>query len=137
MDSNKNETILVINDDPEIGDFIAEKLLPRSGYLGKSIHTGAEALAEIRAAVPALLLLDLELSDISGFELLHQLKLEGINIPAILFAAHGSEQVPIEALHQGVQDYLLKPIDPQVAGASSCACTWTQPLAAGEKQSGG
>ncbi len=107
-----NETILVINDNPQIGEFIAKDLLLGLGYQGRSVHNGADALAEIRKTLPDLLLIDLELPDTSGLNLLRQLNRENISVPAILFAAHGSEQVAIEAFHLGVEDYLLKPIDP-------------------------
>jgi len=62
------------------------------------------------------MLLDLNLPDMSGFELLRKLADENLSIPAILITAEGSEQVAVEAFRLGVQDYLPKPIDPDQLG---------------------
>ncbi len=58
------------------------------------------------------MLLDLELEDTTGLDLLRQINQDGISIPTILFTAHGSEHVAIEAFHLGVEDYLIKPVEP-------------------------
>ncbi len=60
-----------------------------------------------------MLLLDLELPDTNGLELLRTLNHEGLTIPTILFTAHGSEQVAIDAFRLGVQNYLIKPVEPE------------------------
>lgn len=107
----KNDTVLIINDNPEIGNLLANKLQIGFGLTGKCVRTASESISEIRSHQPALLLVDLELPDTSGLDLLRQLKQEGIHLPSILFAKHCSEQLAIEAFHLGVQDYLLKPIN--------------------------
>ena len=106
----KKDTILVIDDNRHLGDFIAHSLLPSMGFEGKPVFDGASALKEIRELKPALLLLDLELPDINGLDLLRTLKQEGLSIPTILFTAHGSETIAIEAFRLGVEDYLIKPV---------------------------
>ncbi len=63
---------------------------------------------------PAMLLLDLELPDTNGLDLLRTLNNEGLTIPTILFTAHGSEQVAIDAFRLGVQNYLIKPVEPEL-----------------------
>jgi len=108
----KRETILVVDDNRQLGNFISGKLLPSLGYESHNVYDGASALKIIHESRPSLLLLDLELEDTTGLDLLRQLNQDGISIPTILFTAHGSEQVAIEAFHLGVEDYLIKPVEP-------------------------
>jgi len=113
-----NETILVVDDNRQLGNFIAQTLLPSMGYESKQVYDGASALKSIHHHKPSLLLLDLELPDLNGLELLRRLHQDGITIPTILFTAHGSEQVAIDAFRLGVHDYLIKPVDAdQLVGA--------------------
>ena len=57
------------------------------------------------------MLLDLQLPDMSGLDILRQLVREGKNVPTILVTAQGSEQIAAESFRLGVQDYLTKPVD--------------------------
>jgi diguanylate cyclase (GGDEF)-like protein/PAS domain S-box-containing protein len=109
----KKETILVVDDNRQLGEFIAWTLLPSMGYDGQPVYDGASAMKAIRQIRPALLLLDLELPDTNGLDLLRKLNNEGLTIPTILFTAHGSEQVAIDAFRLGVQNYLIKPVEPE------------------------
>jgi diguanylate cyclase (GGDEF)-like protein/PAS domain S-box-containing protein len=110
-DAVEDENILVVDDNRQLGDFIANDLLPSMGYNGRIVYNGKSALDAIRSSPPTLLLLDLELPDATGLEILRQLQKEGFRIPTVLFTAHGSEQVAAEAFRLGVQDYLVKPVD--------------------------
>jgi len=107
----KNETILVVDDNRQLGNFLTTQLLPALGYQSAQAYDGAAALVAIHNLKPALLLLDLELPDITGLDLLRQLHQTGGSVPTILFTAHGSEQIAIDAFRLGVQDYLIKPVD--------------------------
>jgi len=123
----KKETILVVDDNRQLGDFIALTLLPSMGYDGLPVYDGASALKAIRKNPPALLLLDLELPDTTGLELLRKLKAEGLTIPAILITGHGSEQVAIDAFRLGVHDYLIKPVEAeQLEAAINAALSETR-----------
>jgi diguanylate cyclase (GGDEF)-like protein/PAS domain S-box-containing protein len=106
-------TILVTDDNLEISYFLAKKLLPSFGYKTLQAATGKQGLEMIRKFRPALVLLDLELPDMDGLDILRELAKEDHTVPAILMTAHGSEQVAIDAFRLGVQDYLSKPIDPE------------------------
>lgn len=112
------ETILVVDDNRQLADFIANTLLPSLGYETQTAHNGGSALEMIRASQPSLMLLDLELPDGTGLEILHQLKNEGYNIPTILCTAHGSEQIAADAFRLGVEDYLIKPVDADILEAT-------------------
>ncbi|MFZ5915866.1 MAG: GAF domain-containing protein [Chloroflexota bacterium] len=112
------ETILVVDDNAQIADFLTEHLLPRLGYDTLTARDGRAALKKVRAHQPDLMLLDLRLPDISGLDVLHQLAEEGRSVPTILFTAYGSEQVAVDAFRLGVQDYLIKPVDPDDLAAA-------------------
>lgn len=106
-----NETILVVDDSRQIANFLAEKLLPSMGFETLVAHDGKSALSTVKTHPIALMLLDLQLPDYSGLDVLQQLAKEGYNIPTILITAEGSEKIAVEAFRLGVQDYLIKPID--------------------------
>jgi diguanylate cyclase (GGDEF)-like protein/PAS domain S-box-containing protein len=105
------ESILVVEDNLELADLIAGKILPSLGYTSQVAYNGKQALSHIQRTPYALILLDLELPDMTGLEILRYLSSNGNPIPAILVTAHGSEQIAAEAFHLGVQDYLTKPFD--------------------------
>jgi diguanylate cyclase (GGDEF)-like protein/PAS domain S-box-containing protein len=105
-------TILVTEDNFEISYFLAKKLLPSFGYNTIQAATGKESLEMIRSCRPDLVMLDLQLPDMDGIDVLRKLANEGRSIPTILMTAHGSEQIAIDAFRLGVRDYLTKPINP-------------------------
>ena len=105
------QTILVTEDNPEMSYFLAKKLLPSFGYKTLQARSGKEGLEMIRKFRPDLALLDLQLPDMLGLDVLRELAKEDQTVPAILMTAHGSEQVAVEAFRLGVQDYLSKPVD--------------------------
>lgn len=107
----ESETILVVDDNPEIADFLAERILPSLGYETVVAYDGESALKMLRSQKVSLIILDLQLPDTNGLDLLRQMVREGYNLPTILSTAHGSEHVAVEAFRLGVQDYLPKPVE--------------------------
>ena len=106
-----NELILVVDDNRQMADFMAGRLLRSLGYDALVAYDGKTALEILRTRTLSLMLTDLQLPDFSGLDVLRQLRNEGINVPAILVTAHGSEQIAVDAFRLGVQDYLIKPVD--------------------------
>jgi DNA-binding response OmpR family regulator len=108
-----HEIILVVDDNRQISDFLAETMLPGLGYevLVARDANSAIKLVKQRKANLDLMLLDLQLPDLTGLDLLRRLDMEGYHIPTILMTGHGSEQVAAEAFRLGVHDYLSKPLD--------------------------
>jgi two-component system NtrC family sensor kinase len=84
-----NETILVVDDDPMIADFLAGSLLPALGYHTLVARTGARALELARSQRPELMRLDFQLQTTAGLAPLGQLAQEGYRIPLILITAEG------------------------------------------------
>jgi two-component sensor histidine kinase/DNA-binding response OmpR family regulator len=106
-----HETILIVDDNLQMTDFLAGELLPVLGYDKILVaHDGKSAMEVVRTHQPDLILLDFQLSDTTGLEVLRRLASEGHNVPTILITAEGSEQIAVDAFRLGVQDYLIKPV---------------------------
>lgn len=103
------EEILIIDDSPQICAMLSEYVLPELGYRSAVANTGRQGLYRLRQQLPDLILLDLQLPDISGLDLLRLISQEGYDVPVILMTAHGSEGVAVEAFRLGARNYLIKP----------------------------
>lgn len=105
------EIILTIDDNHEIADFCGNSLIPHLGYQSRVAYSASQGFKILKKEAIALLLLDYNLPDMSGLDLLRKLADEQIYVPTILITAEGSEQVAAEAFRLGVFDYLPKPIE--------------------------
>lgn len=109
------EKILVVDDDPDIARFI-EVNLTSAGYEVAVAHDGREALEAVAADRPDLVLLDIMLPTMDGFEvaleLLRQARLTGMAI--IVVSARGMSEDRLRGLALGVDDYIVKPFDPEI-----------------------
>jgi diguanylate cyclase (GGDEF)-like protein/PAS domain S-box-containing protein len=108
-----HEIILVVDDNRQISDFLSETMLPGLGYevlVARDANTAIKVIKQHQANFD-LMLLDLQLPDLTGLDLLRRLDKDGYHIPTILMTGHGSEQVAAEAFRLGVHDYLSKPLD--------------------------
>jgi DNA-binding NtrC family response regulator len=74
--------------------------------------TGHEALAAIDRELPALMLLDLQMPEMDGMEVLRALERRGVDLPVIVITAHGSIEAAVEAMRTGAYDFLPKPVEP-------------------------
>ena len=96
--------VLVVEDEDAIAEPLAEGLA-REGFEVERAATGEEALA---AAEPDIVLLDLRLPDIDGFEVCRRLR-ERSRVPIIVVSARGEEVDRVVGLELGADDYLVKP----------------------------
>jgi len=103
------EEILIIDDSEHIASLLANHVLPELGFAAIVAHTGRQGLQRLRTRLPDLILLDLQLPDISGLDLLRMIAQEGYDVPVILMTAHGSESIAVEAFRLGARNYLIKP----------------------------
>ncbi|MEJ2559815.1 MAG: ATP-binding protein [Anaerolineae bacterium] len=112
------ELVLVVEDSPELTSFLVNTLLPHYGYRSVSATTGAQALHIINQQHPDVVLMDIELPDVNGLDLVERLRQQGIKTPVIVTTAFGSEETAVRAFRLGVRDYLIKPYTAdQVAAA--------------------
>ena len=112
--SGGGERILVVDDEVDILALVTYHLA-KSGYRVSTAGTGPEALRAAREERPALVVLDLMLPGISGFEVLEQLRADAntSNIAVLMLTARRDEPDRIRGLSIGADDYLTKPFSPQ------------------------
>jgi two-component system, OmpR family, alkaline phosphatase synthesis response regulator PhoP len=101
-------TILVIEDDPSITMGL-ELNLRAEGYRVILAHDGEEGLAKARKEEIDLLILDVMLPRLNGFEVLRMLRGEGNEIPVLMLSARGAEMDKVMGLELGAEDYVTKP----------------------------
>lgn len=112
MDDNlKNKTILVVDDEERMARFIRLNL-EHDGFQVVEAYKGMRALQEYRDSLPDLVLLDVMLPDIDGFEVLSMLR-EISNVPVIMLTAKGEEDDRVKGLELGADDYITKPFSPR------------------------
>lgn len=104
-----NHRILVIDDSKEIVRYLTKQVLPTFGFETLSASDGATGLRMIRSERPDLVMLDLNLPELNGLDVLRALARESIAVPVILMTGYGSEKDAIEAFRLGIRDYLVKP----------------------------
>ncbi len=103
--------IYIIDDDPKIGELFAT-VLQRDGYAARSFVSGVEMLERVDAGeVPDLMLTDLMMPEMTGIQLLEEVKGRGLSIPVIIMTAHSSVQTAVEAMRLGAFHYLQKPVN--------------------------
>jgi len=101
--------ILVVDDSQPLRAFVVQALASRQGFTALQASDGAEGLEMALADPPDLILLDLEMPRLNGFQVLDALRAHEANIPVILMTSHGSEAIAVEVFRKGVKDYLIKP----------------------------
>jgi two-component system, OmpR family, phosphate regulon response regulator PhoB len=108
------ERVLVVDDEPDIVGLVAYHLA-KTGYRVSTASTGADALSMARDEHPALIVLDLMLPGMSGFEVLEQLRGSDStrHVAVLLLTARREEADRIRGLLLGADDYLTKPFSPQ------------------------
>ena len=104
-------SVLVIDNESRLRATIA-MLLQNSGYQVSTAEDGVKALSRLGEDLYRLVLLDLELPDIPGIEILRTIRSSYPNLLVVVFTSEASPDIIQEALELGVNDYLLKPSDP-------------------------
>ncbi len=100
-------SVLIIEDDPNIVDLIRVNLAVR-GFETLVSSDGSKALALLETEQPDMVLLDLMLPEVDGFELCKQIR-ERSSVAIIVVSARGGERDKVTALNMGADDYMTKP----------------------------
>ncbi|MFQ5944324.1 MAG: response regulator transcription factor [Anaerolineales bacterium] len=103
------ERILVVDDEPNIVDLVT-MYLEQEGYRVESAFDGAQALEQIQELEPALVVLDLMLPEVDGFEVCRQTRVHS-DVPIIMLTARDDDVDKIVGLELGADDYLTKPFN--------------------------
>lgn len=105
------ERVLIIDDSQEIRDFLSDYILKPKGFEVLMASNGLMGLEMAIAKEPDLMIVDQQMPRLTGLEVLEKLRERGIEIPAILATAHGSEETAVAAFRLGIRDYVIKPFD--------------------------
>lgn len=105
------KVILVVEDEPSIREVVS-LYLKRSGFRVIEAKDGVEAFRVLENSPPDLVILDLMLPNVDGFEITRQLRSKG-DTPIIMLTARRSESDRIAGLEMGADDYVVKPFSPQ------------------------
>ena len=109
--AGKTQTVLVVEDESSIASFVAA-YLKNAGYAVRTAATGGEALRQVAAERPDLILLDLMLPDIDGIEVCKRIRQES-DLPILMLTARDEDVDKIIGLEVGADDYLTKPFNPR------------------------
>jgi two-component system NtrC family sensor kinase len=105
------ERVLIIDDSQEIREFLTDYILKPKGFEVLSASNGLMGLEMAIAQEPDLMIVDQQMPRLTGLQILEKLRERGIEIPAILATAHGSEETAVAAFRLGIRDYVVKPFD--------------------------
>ncbi len=107
------EKILIVDDDLETLRLVG-LMLQRQGYEIVAANNGTQAMGMARTEKPALIVLDIMMPDIDGYEVTKQLRNDPdtANIPIILFTAKSQVDDKVQGYESGADDYLTKPVHP-------------------------
>ena len=107
-----SELILLVDDEPSITQ-LSRMYLERDGYHVQEIADGESALHAVTSEHPALVVLDVMLPKLDGFEVCRKLRASGDQTPIIMLTARDEDIDKILGLELGADDYLTKPFNPR------------------------
>jgi DNA-binding response OmpR family regulator len=113
MNTQKTQTqkILVVDDEERMARFIRLNL-EHDGFQVIEAYRGQQAMEKLRTALPDLILLDIMMPDMDGFEVLKMIR-QVSKIPVIMLTAKGEEDDKVKGLELGADDYITKPFSPR------------------------
>lgn len=108
----KNDTKVLIVDDSSTNNLLCQTIFEENGFLTYIATSGAEALSIVKKNVPDIILLDIMMPDLNGFEILQILKSDERtkNVPVIIVSAKEEREGLQKAIQLGAADYVQKPI---------------------------
>lgn len=107
-----SQKILIVDDERRMCDSL-KALLSTQGYEIKTCDNGRDALKCLAEASFDLVLLDLAMAQMDGFQVMERMASHHLDIPVIIITGNASTTLAIEALRKGAYDYLRKPVDPE------------------------
>lgn len=110
------DKVLIADDDPAIRKLL-EKVMHSNELETATASSGAEALSLIRAHSFDLILMDVMLGDMEGFEVIKTIRAQGITTPVIIVSGRNEDYDSLYGLSLGADDYITKPFRPLVLGA--------------------
>ncbi|GIP32797.1 response regulator transcription factor [Paenibacillus sp. J2TS4] len=111
METSYRYQVLVVEDDPHIRRFVSINL-DQNGFAVTEAALGAEALQSISSHRPDVVVLDIMLPDMDGFEICRKIRESSPDIAVIFLTALGKDLEKIKGLELGADDYIVKPFNP-------------------------
>jgi two-component system KDP operon response regulator KdpE len=111
----RRPAVLIVDDEPRIVRFVSHEL-EAEGYRTVSATDGTSALDLIESEQPSVVVLDLILPDLDGFEVLRRIRAVS-QVPVIMLTARRADADKVRGLNQGADDYLTKPFNPEELSA--------------------
>jgi len=104
--------ILIVDDERDIRELISD-ILQDEGYTTRLAGTSDEAVAQVKAELPALMILDIWLKDsaMDGIDILKMVKREHPEVPIVIISGHGNIEIAVAAIKQGAYDFIEKPFN--------------------------
>lgn len=115
MKASEQRLILAVDDEPKMTRFIRLNL-ELEGYRVSEAADGIEALRKVRDELPDLVLLDVMMPEMDGFETLEHIR-ETSNVPVIMLTVKGEEEDKVHGLELGADDYVTKPFSARELGS--------------------
>jgi two-component system alkaline phosphatase synthesis response regulator PhoP len=109
--ASQAQTVLVVEDEASIASFVS-LYLKNAGYAVKAVSNGTDALAQVEAEQPALIVLDLMLPDMDGIDVCRRIR-QRRDIPILMLTARDEDIDKIIGLEVGADDYMTKPFNPR------------------------
>ncbi len=103
--------ILIADDEPSNAKILGEELTDR-GYTVETANNGSGTLKKVDSAPPDLIILDYMMPDLSGLDVLKELRKRGNDTPVIMITAYGSIERAVEAMKEGAYDFITRPFEP-------------------------
>lgn len=101
--------VLIVEDNASLA-FALRRSLEAAGFRATVVSEGDAALAAARASPPELIVLDLMLPGRDGFEVLREIRAEGLEVPVLILSARGEEIDKLQGFRLGADDYVVKPV---------------------------
>lgn len=113
MAQSESKPVVLLIDDSVVVQRLLKVRLKNENFTLRSALTGKEAIASVKADLPSSVLLDLEMPDMDGFEVLRMLKEDSatMNVPVIVLSGRVSSEDKVTAFDLGASDYVTKPCD--------------------------
>lgn len=108
--TNFKEKILAADDDPNIVKILKDRLEAK-GFQVITASNGEESLSLIMRKSPSILILDLQMPQMNGIEVLQEIKKRNLEITTIVLTAFGTIEKAVEAMREGAYDFIQKPVD--------------------------
>jgi DNA-binding NtrC family response regulator len=106
-----SDKILIVDDEPSNRNILSQELTHK-GYSVVAANDGREALRKVELSRPDLIILDYMMPDLSGLEVLKELRKKENDTPVLMITAYGTMERAVEAMKEGAYDFITRPFEP-------------------------